>query len=228
MSSAQFALTAAVIGGLLLLATGPGYRLHLLSHGAALLMVLISGGAGLVALATAGQTLVVARTEGTEPWLAVGAAALGLVVVAFPAIWVTRAVTEPWVNDVSTDPDDPPAIDRKGTVPVVNTTVLPLTLELPASQVFQMTRTVAEELGWTITNQNAATGLIAALAVTRWFGFIDDVVVRIRPSNKNHTRVDMRSASRVGISDLGTNARRICLFLKALHAMEVRDTHSPP
>jgi uncharacterized protein (DUF1499 family) len=48
----------------------------------------------------------------------------------------------------------------------------------------------------------------------RWFGFKDDVVIRIAPSAGDGSRVDIRSVSRVGRSDVGTNARRIRAFLK--------------
>lgn len=43
-------------------------------------------------------------------------------------------------------------------------------------------------------------------------GFYDDVVVRVTPT-PNGARVDVRSLSRVGGSDVGTNARRIRAFL---------------
>jgi uncharacterized protein (DUF1499 family) len=59
-----------------------------------------------------------------------------------------------------------------------------------------------------------AEGRIEATATTRWFGFKDDVVIRIAPSAGNGSRVDIRSVSRVGLSDVGTNTRRIRAFLK--------------
>jgi uncharacterized protein (DUF1499 family) len=67
---------------------------------------------------------------------------------------------------------------------------------------------------WKIVDENQAEGRIEATATTLWFGFKDDVVIRIAPSPGNGTRVDIRSVSRVGLSDLGTNARRIRTFLK--------------
>ena len=59
------------------------------------------------------------------------------------------------------------------------------------------------------------TGRIEATATTRWFGYKDDVVVRIRPEG-NGSRVDVRSASRVGASDVGANAARVREFLGRL------------
>jgi uncharacterized protein (DUF1499 family) len=69
-------------------------------------------------------------------------------------------------------------------------------------------------MDWKIVDENREEGRIEATATTRWFGFKDDVVIRIAPSDGNGSRVDIRSVSRVGLSDVGTNARRIRTFLK--------------
>jgi uncharacterized protein (DUF1499 family) len=74
---------------------------------------------------------------------------------------------------------------------------------------------VARALGWEIVATAPADGRLEATDRTRWFGFRDDVVVRVRPDGSG-SRVDVRSVSRVGRSDLGTNARRIHRFLAAL------------
>ena len=70
----------------------------------------------------------------------------------------------------------------------------------------------ARAMGWTLVAADSAAGRIEAIATTRWFGFKDDVVVRIEPDPAG-SRVDVRSVSRVGGSDVGTNARRIRKFL---------------
>jgi len=74
---------------------------------------------------------------------------------------------------------------------------------------------VAREQGWQVVATDRATGRIDAIASTFWFGFKDDVVIRLRPQEAV-TRIDMRSKSRVGVGDLGANARRIRLFVSAL------------
>ena len=58
-------------------------------------------------------------------------------------------------------------------------------------------------------------GRVEVVATTLWFGFKDDIVIRISPSGSG-SRVDMRSKSRVGRSDLGANAARIRAFLGRL------------
>jgi uncharacterized protein (DUF1499 family) len=70
------------------------------------------------------------------------------------------------------------------------------------------------ELGWEIASQDPQKGLIEATDTTFWFGFKDDVVIRIKPQD-NGSRVDIRSVSRVGRSDVGTNAARILAFIQA-------------
>lgn len=51
---------------------------------------------------------------------------------------------------------------------------------------------------------DAATGVVEGVAGTFWFGFKDDVVARV-----GDAQIDFRSASRVGVSDLGANTARI-------------------
>ncbi len=51
-------------------------------------------------------------------------------------------------------------------------------------------------------------GIIEAVARTPILGFRDDVVVRVRPTIDG-ARIDVRSASRYGRHDLGTNAKRV-------------------
>lgn len=75
----------------------------------------------------------------------------------------------------------------------------------------------ARAQGWTIVSADAATGLIEATAETFWFGFKDDVAVRVRPAEAG-AAIDMRSTSRVGLSDLGANAARIEAYMSALSA----------
>lgn len=59
---------------------------------------------------------------------------------------------------------------------------------------------------------------IEAVATSRWFGFKDDFIVRLTPLEVGGTRVDLRSKSRVGGSDLGANARRVRDFTKRFRA----------
>lgn len=70
-------------------------------------------------------------------------------------------------------------------------------------------------MGWEPVNIDADKGIIEATDTTAWFGFKDDVVVRITDS-ENERLVDIRSKSWIGGSDLGKNAARIHGFIDAL------------
>ncbi|MFB3106560.1 MAG: DUF1499 domain-containing protein [Pseudomonadales bacterium] len=72
-------------------------------------------------------------------------------------------------------------------------------------------------MGLELVNEARLQGMIEATATTFWFGFKDDMVVRIRPSGAGSV-IDVRSVSRVGMSDLGANARRIGEFLEGFAA----------
>ena len=74
-------------------------------------------------------------------------------------------------------------------------------------------KAVAESLGWDIKDE--APGRIEATATTFWYGFRDDIVIRIRPGSGGGSVVDLRSVSRVGGSDLGANAARIRAFTES-------------
>lgn len=71
---------------------------------------------------------------------------------------------------------------------------------------------------WTLIAADPRAGEIQAEARTRWADFTDDVRVRVSLDERGRTRVDLVSASRVGRADLGTNARRVARFLRALDA----------
>ncbi len=74
---------------------------------------------------------------------------------------------------------------------------------------------VGREMGLEVVAAEEKEGRIEAVATTRWFGFKDDVVVRVSPA-AGGSRIDVRSKSRVGRSDVGANARRIERFLMLL------------
>jgi len=72
---------------------------------------------------------------------------------------------------------------------------------------------VVKDLRWEFTNVDYEEGIIEAYDTSRIFGFVDDIVIRVR-SHDDGSRVDIRSVSRLGISDLGKNAERIRQFIK--------------
>lgn len=88
----------------------------------------------------------------------------------------------------------------------------PLIIQAPTPDVFAAAEALARKRGWTIITADAEAGAIEATHTSTWWGFKDDIAIRLRAEGEG-TRVDMRSISRVGQSDLGANARRITAFL---------------
>lgn len=140
----------------------------------------------------------------------------------------------PAIHDITTDPDNPPefravlslrpdsanslqyggaglARQQRQAYPDIG----PAVFDAPRDAVFSAALATAREMGWTIVDSAADDGRIEAVATTLWFGFDDDVVIRVAESETG-TRVDMRSVSRVGVGDVGENAARIRTFMAAL------------
>ena len=95
--------------------------------------------------------------------------------------------------------------------------VQPLVMTLPPHLAFDRVLAEVREVGWNVSAAEPAEGRIEAVDTTLFFGFKDDVVIRLRPV-EGGTRVDVRSKSRVGMGDTGTNALRISRLLAALRA----------
>ena len=80
---------------------------------------------------------------------------------------------------------------------------------LSPDEAFPLILAVVEDRGWEIVTADAATGQIEATETSFWFGFKDDVMIRITPDESGGARIDARSTSRVGLSDLGANSKRL-------------------
>lgn len=89
----------------------------------------------------------------------------------------------------------------------------PLRLASPPDEAFAWARQAAEAEGWKIVRVEPATWELDATDTLFWFGFKDDIAVRVRPDGAGGSIVDVRSASRVGMGDVGVNAKRIRAYL---------------
>ena len=94
---------------------------------------------------------------------------------------------------------------------------MPVVLPVPPAEAFKRVDRAAMAMDWDIVARAPADGRLEAIDTSRWFGLRDDIVVRIRAEGAG-SRVDIRSKSRVGESDLGVNARRIRAFVERLKA----------
>jgi Uncharacterized protein conserved in bacteria len=159
---------------------------------------------------------------------------LGLIIsipIAVIPLYMRYEMKVPPIHDITTDITNPPAFVsvlplRKGAYnkpeyggpdvaaqqikayPDIKT----LTLNMSADKAFSKALNVAENMGWDIVAAEPKEGRIEATATTFWMGFKDDIVIRIK-AHDQMSNIDIRSESRVGKSDFGTNAKRIRIFL---------------
>lgn len=168
--------------------------------------------------------------------MAAGAMLLSLVLLAPAGYIAFRLATRPALADVSTDIDDPPAFSRSqaaltarvGRVPPdipaerrrlqrqAYPKAVPILLELPANAAFDLARRAALGLGWQVLETarpggRSGSGRVEAVARGRILHFSEDITIRIRP-RVDGSRIDIRSASRLGNHDLGANAARVAAF----------------
>lgn len=172
-------------------------------------------------------------------WPVRNKALLGLLigVAGFSAVFILRstAANYPFIHDVTTDLENPPtyaalsipednlrgvgtvekwqAEHRKGYGDITG-----ITVSMTPAEVIARAEELAEARGWTVVAAKPEEGRLEAVAYASWLRFEDIVVVRATEAGDGRTRVDMRSISRVGQSDLGENAKRIREFLGALQA----------
>ncbi|QBQ53487.1 DUF1499 domain-containing protein [Nitrosococcus wardiae] len=172
-------------------------------------------------------------------WPALLGLTLSLVVLSIPLYWLFIARSVPPIHDITTDTQNPPAFSvllplradapnpsHYGGINIAAQQqeaypeIKPLRLPLNSQAALDKALAVAHSLGWKVIgveSQKTKGGSIRleATDTTFWFGFIDDIVVRITPLDQG-SKIDVRSVSRVGRSDVGTNARRIRAFLTTL------------
>lgn len=190
--------------------------------------------AALLALIAGAQAI--AARRGPSLALSVAALIVAGVAAGFPLLQYRKAKTLPPINDITTDPSDPPAFVAAGRgaengaagAPYPGAEfaeqqrsaypdMTPLRFTAPASDVFGAAlSTVREMPEWEVVMADSTSGRIEATVTTRWFRFLDDVAIRVREGAAG-TEVDVRSRSRVGRSDVGANAARIRLFRERLN-----------
>jgi uncharacterized protein (DUF1499 family) len=159
---------------------------------------------------------------------------IGAAVAVVPAMYMVKAGKVPPIHDITTDLENPPTFSviaplRRGAPNPVEyggpavaqqqrtayPDVHPIVLDAPPDRAFERALDAARDMGWEIVDANPAQGRIEATATTFWFGFKDDVVVRVSATEAG-SRIDVRSLSRVGRSDVGANAARIRTYLAKL------------
>ena len=162
---------------------------------------------------------------------------LSTIAIAIPLSMLNKGKSVPPIHDISTDLVNPPefvviaplradapnpveyagveaATQQRAAYPELQT----LNYTQSKSELVEATKQVIDHLGWQLVNIDADQGIVEATDRTMWFGFKDDVIVRIT-DNGSKRLVDIRSKSRVGGSDLGKNAERIHDFTEELDSI---------
>lgn len=236
MKLAHIALLVSLLAAALLLIGGPGARFELwdFRFGFQLMRyALYAGGAGAV---LAILFLLIPTTRRGHVLSLVVALVIGAAVALVPIQIRQTAQSVPFIHDVTTDTTNPPPFvdiaelrrDAPNPVEYPGTEVAEQqreaypeieTLEsgLARDALFEAALATARDQGWEIVSSVPEDGRIEATDTTFWYGFKDDVVIRIQ-SAPNGSRLDLRSKSRVGGSDLGANAERINAYLDDLRA----------
>lgn len=226
----------ALLAVLTLPLAGWGYRLRWWEFRPGFTILGWAAYGGLAAAALSLWGLIVTRPGGARRGLPLAVIGLvgGLTAAGIPWQWWRTAQQVPPIHDISTDTENPPAFvailllraDAPNSAEYGGPEIAaqqragypdlgPLTLQEPPAQVFPRALAAAHEMGWQVVASEPGEGRIEASATTFWFGFVDDVVVRITPSGSG-SRIDVRSVSRVGRSDVGANAKRISTYLARL------------
>ena len=231
---ARYILIGALIAACLLPVGALGSRFGLWAFSFGFLLGGIGTVVAVVGLVLAFVALIVVFRRGrVAERLPVG---MGLVIclltVAVVGVQFNMARSVPSIHNISTDVDDAPEMSRLAALRGKNSNaweydreriaplqrkaypwVKPIESEHSASAAFAHASGVVVRLGWELVHADAQAGFIEATDTTFWFGFKDDVVIRVRPI-EGGSRVDLHSVSRVGGSDLGANARRIGEFIR--------------
>jgi uncharacterized protein (DUF1499 family) len=179
---------------------------------------------------------------------AFSAIAIGLALIGYPSYLGYRAYRLPMINDITTDPIDPPRFDvlarlrPRGTVEYAGLyaaeqqrkaypDIEPLSVSVSPKAAYDAAIAMMLKRKWRVVVDRPPgparrDGQIEAVARTPIMGFRDDVAVRIRP-DADGARIDVRSASRYGRHDFGTNAARIRSLLDDIDARVNARTEEP-
>ena len=225
-----------LIAFLLVALPGPLYKYGVVDLGTAFTGFKFGVFAGIAALVLLGIQVLFKR-DTVRLSSALTAVVLSAIAIIIPLSMMNTAQSVPPIHDISTDLINPPEFvaiaplradapnpveyageetseQQRKAYPELQT----LTYTQSKSELMEATEQAVDNLGWELVNNDANAGIIEATDTTTWFGFRDDVVIRVTDEGSERL-VDIRSKSRVGGSDLGTNAERIRSFIKELEGV---------
>ena len=230
-------MAVCVAAFVMLIASGPGTRLGLWPWETGLSLVkwaAYTGMCGAVGAVILIVLLVVPKWR-VRPWVPVASLVFAVIAFVPPILLLKEAKALPYIHDITTDPFDPPVfvslMAMRKTVPngadyggieiakkqqQGYPDIKSLVVKSSPADTMQKAIDAARSMGWEIAASDAPSGRIEATDTTTWFGFKDDIIVRVRPEPSGGSRVDVRSVSRLGQSDVGANAKRVRKYLAKL------------
>lgn len=229
--AAKWGGVVAVIGALLVVLSGYGYQWGWWGIGTGFRIFIPLGTAlGILGGVSALVGLLrMKQPSGLNRALAVTGIVLGAAVLVNFSYWYQESQKGyPPIHDISTDLENPPEFvaiaplreDAPNPVEYAGEETAeqqrehypdlePLYLDIPYDEAFDRALEAAESTSWEIMESDPEEGRIEAVHKLAWYGFIDDVVIRVDSAGTSRSRIDMRSKSRLGRGDLGVNAKRI-------------------
>ena len=234
MKIARIALAASLVELVLLLIGGPGARLGLWEFPFGFQLLRYALYFGVAGAVLGALFLLIPATRRNRITGLVFAVIIGVAVATVPLQMRSMVQQYPFIHDVTTDTENPPRFvdilplraDAPNPAEYAGEEVAqqqrsgypqlaPLHSSLEPSELFDHALANARDQGWEIVAAEPESGRIEATETTFWYGFKDDIVIRIQPEESG-SRLDVRSKSRVGGSDLGANAERILAYLSDL------------
>lgn len=223
------ALAVALVALALLALSGPGVRFELFDYRVGLALFRWCAYVGIAAMALAVLALLIPASRKRGSVMPIVALVVAALVFSVPFEFHRAAGSVPGINDITTDAAHPPkymtgarpypgeefARQQAAAYPDIKPVLLPV----PPREAFERAVKAAESMGWEVVGRDAASGVLEAVDTTKWFGFKDDIAVRVSAAGAdrpNLSRVDVRSRSRVGSNDAGANARRIRAYVERL------------
>lgn len=248
LMAARGALASLVLGALGAIGAVAGVRLGSLSDKSGSTLMILATGLGLLALALALLWLqqALARNAGDGKRMGLAALAGSLILLYHPLTYVYYGFTLPPINDVTTDPEDPPQFVALARIQPANSRLFEAqrkitykgeqvtiayalhekypTLTKPHAgllvspqKAYWRAYAAVQKLGWTIVDASEKDLRIEATDRSLWFGRISDIVIRVRQAGTIGSRIDLRAQSREGALDHGRNAARLKAFFTQFH-----------
>jgi len=236
MAFSRFLLYSSFITAFIFLMSGYGYQWNLWELGVGFLFLRYSAYAAIaLAVISLGSLWFLRKSKSQAIVYAIISLILTGIVGGSAFYWQQRAQSVPPIHDITTDLENPPAFDAmvrlredapnppeyageetRNAQMEAYPDVQPLTLNADMQVVMDAAVDLILQREWDLVAINRKEGRIEATEELAWFGFKDDVVLRFTREGENETRVDMRSKSRIGRSDVGVNAKRITRFFADL------------